>query len=335
MEAALTMLLEGSRADVKRALAEAFADSDRAPRHIVLALAAEQVSIAAPLISRSPLFIDTELIELLSAGSLTLRVAIASRPKVSAALSAAIAETGSREVCLALLANAAATIEHGAYTRIAENLAIDVTVREALLARADLPPDVHQALVKGVADALGRMVVAKSWLSETRAAHVTREATERATVAIAADAAAHTLPALVEHLRASGQLTTVLVLRAVCGGNLDFFEAALSALAAVPLERVVNLVSGHRLGALRGVYASAGLPASAFDAFAAALDIWAEVAAEGDRGRHRTTGEVSDAILARYAGVAGEGTELAAMLRRIAVDQARDAAREFAHARAA
>ena len=336
MEAALTVLLDGGRADVKRALAEVFADSAEAPRHLVLALASDQVSVAAPLLARSPLFVDAELVDLMATTPLPAQIAIASRPRLSTAVAAAIAEIGEAGVCLALLGNAGAAIDRTAYARIAERHGDEAVVRDSLLARPDLPPEVHQRLVKRLADALGGLVVAKAWVTEARAAVVTREATDRATVSIAADAPAAALPGLVEHLRASGQLTTLLILRAVCAGNLDFFEAALATLAAVPLERVVSLVTNHRLGALRTLYANAGLPPMVFDAFAAALDVWAEVAAEGeDAHRHRTPGEVAEAILTRYAGVAGDTSEIAATLRRFAADQAREAAHQLAEALAA
>jgi uncharacterized protein (DUF2336 family) len=338
LEASITILLEGARPDVRLALAEAFADSRAAPRHIVAALAADQVNVAAVVLGRSPVFEDAELVELVASGAVPIQTAIASRPVLAPAVSAAIAEVCSREVCRVLLANPQATVDAGPLARIAERFGAETDIRAALLDRPDLPAAVHQTLVKRVADALGAMVIAKSWVNEARAMLVTREATDRATVFIAGEAESVALPALVEHLRASGQLTTALMLRAVCAGNLDFFEAALAALAGVPLTRVVSLVTSHRVGALRALYAKAGLPRMAFEAFAAALDIWAEVAAEDAASeRYRTTSDVADAILRRYAGVTGDSSdarELAAMLRRFAADQARDAAHEYARAAA-
>jgi uncharacterized protein (DUF2336 family) len=338
MAAAITLLLDGARADVRLALAAAFAESPAAPRHIVAALAADQINVATVVLGRSPVFVDAELVDLVARAAAPIQMAIASRPTLSLAVSAAIAEVGSREVCLALLANTRAAVDATPLARIAERFGAEAEVRTALLDRPDLPAEVHQTLVKRVADALGAMVIAKAWVSEARATLVTREATDRATVFIAGEAEATSLPALVEHLRASGQLTTALMLRAICAGNLDFFQAALAALARVPLARVVNLVTSHRIGALRALYAKAGLPRMAFEAFAAALDIWAEVAAEhADSDRYRSTSDVADAILRRYAGVTGDsagGSELAAMLRRFAADQARDAAHEYAKAAA-
>ncbi len=338
MEAAITVVMEGARTDVRLAVAEVFADSPAAPHHIVMALAADQASIAAIVAERSPLLAESELVELAANGAPSVQIAVARRASLSSAICAAIAGHAAREVCLALVANAYVSLDVPVTATLADRFGSDPDFRRALFARTDLSPEVHQTLVKRVADALGAMVVAKSWVSEARATLATREATERATVHIATEADAHALPALVEHLRASGQLTTALMLRAVCAGNLDFFEASLASLAGVPLARVVNLVTSHRIGALNALYAKAGLPPMAFEAFSAALDIWAEVAAEDPHAaRYQTTSEVADAILRRYAGVSGDtasARDLASMLRRFAADQARDAAHEYARAAA-
>jgi uncharacterized protein (DUF2336 family) len=155
-------------------------------------------------------------------------------------------------------------------------------------------------------------------------------------VALAAETETEELPALVEHLRVTGQLTTALLLRSVCAGNVAFFEVALSVLARVPLARVVSLVRANRLDALRAAYGHAGLPALAFDAFAAALDTWRQLAEEGETDRYRATLRMVDAVLTRYARITdSEAHELATMLRRFAADQARDAARDYARAASA
>ena len=69
MEAALTVLLDDGSPDVRYALADAFASSDKAPRHIIIALAAETTEIAALVLSRSPVFIDAELVDIVAAAA--------------------------------------------------------------------------------------------------------------------------------------------------------------------------------------------------------------------------------------------------------------------------
>jgi uncharacterized protein (DUF2336 family) len=334
MEAALTVLLDDCSPDVRFALADALAESPAAPRHVILALAADQEEIAETVLSRSPLFIDSELVDIVAAASETLQTAVAARPHLSSAVAAAVAEVGEYRACWRLIANPSAEIARISLRRIAERFAEEPEMRERLLARPNLPADVRQLLIRRLSDALGDFVTAKSWVPEGRARQVSRDACERATVAIAAESQSDELPALVEHLRITGQLTTALLLRAVCAGNIGLFEAALAALARVPEMRVRSMVRAGRMSSLKPIYAKAGLPALAFEAFAAALDTCRRIAEEGGpRDRYRFTRHMVESVLARYRDITdGEMNELAAMLRRFAADQARDAARDYARA---
>jgi len=334
MEAALTLLLDDESPDVRLALADSLGWSDKAPRHVIVTLATDRAEVAELVLARSPLLIDAELVDIAAAVAAPLQVAIARRSAVSNAVAAAIAEIGDRTACDALVANPGAAIARISFKRLSDRFGEEPDFREALLARADLPPDVRQLLIRTVGDQLGALMIGKSWMPEARARAVTRDACDRATVAIAAETETLELGALVEHLRITGQLTTALLLRAVCAGNVAFFETALAALSGAPQRRISNLVRAGRMSGLRAAYAKAGLPAVAFDAFAAALDTWRKVAAEGGpKDRYRFTVQMVDAVLARYAGITdGEVNELATMLRRFAADQAREAARDFARA---
>src|ERR1700712_3656327 len=60
-EGAMIMLLDDPSPLVRRALSEVFAASVDAPPTIVHSLASDQPDVAAPLLERSPLFLDTDL----------------------------------------------------------------------------------------------------------------------------------------------------------------------------------------------------------------------------------------------------------------------------------
>jgi uncharacterized protein (DUF2336 family) len=331
MEAAMTVLLDDPSTEVRYALADALASSPKAPRHVLLALAGDQMGIASIVLSRSPVFIDAELVDIVAAAAETLQVAVAQRPLVSGGVSAAIAEVGERAACRTLLENIGADIARISLKRIAERFD-DVEMRDILLARDGLPAEVRQMLIRRLGDTLGALVVGRSWVGEERAATLTREACDRATVSIAAETESEELVPLVEHLRVTGQLTTALLLRALCAGNVRFFEAALAVLSSVPEERVASLVRAGRVNGLRAVYGKAGLPEVAFDAFMAALETCRLMEEEGGpTDRYRFTCKMVENVLARYRDITdGEVNELMTMLRRFAADQTREAARDYA-----
>src|SRR6185312_15107323 len=61
-EGAMIMLLDDPSPLVRRALAEVFASSQKAPPIVVHALATDQPEIAIPILSRSPLLPDGDLV---------------------------------------------------------------------------------------------------------------------------------------------------------------------------------------------------------------------------------------------------------------------------------
>ena len=64
----MLMLLDDPSPLVRRALADALAASQSAPPAIVIALAADQPQIAAPVYALSPLFVDADLVDAVATG---------------------------------------------------------------------------------------------------------------------------------------------------------------------------------------------------------------------------------------------------------------------------
>jgi uncharacterized protein (DUF2336 family) len=233
--------------------------------------------------------------------------------------------------CQALLANREIALTRASLRRLAERFGDLPDIRHMLFERPELTVDVRQMLIRQLSTSLSSLVCGRGSVDADEADAVSREACERATVALAADADPDDLIDLVAHLRDSGQLTAALMLRALCCGNVAFFELALAALSGVPEARVTSLIRGGRVAALRAVYSRAGLPALAFDAFAAALETCQEIAGYGGSTEgYRSARLMVDRILARYQAISnGEMTELLVMVRRFAADATRSAARDY------
>src|SRR4051812_49295815 len=107
-EGAMIMLLDDPSPLVRRALAEVFAGCEDAPPTVVHALAADQPDVAEPILRRSPMLLDSDLVEAVASGEPDRQIAIAARANLPCSVSAAIAEVGCAEACLTLLENAAA-----------------------------------------------------------------------------------------------------------------------------------------------------------------------------------------------------------------------------------
>jgi len=225
-EGALLMLLDDASPLVRQAMAEVFARSADAPAAIVQALSLDQTSVALPVLEHSPLLIDADLVDIIATGNCEMQCAIARRINLPASVCAAIAEVGTPSAALELIENAYAELAPFSWDRIVERHGHLAAIRESMLVLEDLPAATRVALVAKLSDTLAQFVVARNWLSADRAGRIACEARDRSTVNIAARSRGDDMRGLVRHLRATGQLTAGLILRALLSGNLELFDHA-------------------------------------------------------------------------------------------------------------
>jgi uncharacterized protein (DUF2336 family) len=330
-EGAMLMLLDDPSPLVRRALAQALAASEEAPPAVVLALGNDQPEIAAPVLLNSPLFVDADLVDLVATGSSDSQAAIAGRLALPRAVAAAIAEVGSAHACLVLVENPEADIAPFSIDRIVERHGHLAAVRESLLARADLSVAARQALVAKLSHTLADFVAARAWLAEDRARRIAKEACEKATVALAAETPLDEVQPLIRHLRATGQLTAGLVLRALLSGNVVLFEEALADLSGMTIARVSGIVHDKGRAAFRALYDRAGLPASAYPAFREAIEAMREggFIAEPGGARRLRRRMVERVLTGCESWDVGDLEPLLTLLRRFATEAAREEARLY------
>ena len=330
-EGAMVMLLDDASPLVRRALSEAFAATEKAPRVIVHALAADQAEVAVPLLERSPLLTEQDLVDLVATASSEAQVAIAVRLELGRSVSAAIAEVGAAEACLALLENPDAAVAPFSLDRIVERFGHLAPIREALLSHSDLAMATRQAVLSKLSQTLAGFVAARQWLGSEHAEDTAREACEKATVALAADTPYEEVGDLVQHLRKSGQLTAGMILRALLSGNIVVFEEAMAELSGLPIDRVTGYIHDKTIAGFRALYDKAGLPGAAYPAFRAAITAMREGVLVGEPGgAARLKRRMVERVLAVCAADRDPAmASLLALLRRFAVEAAREEARLF------
>ena len=161
-------------------------------------------------------------------------------------------------------------------------------LRLALLERSDLPLEVREMLLGKLAEALRELIVAHGWTTPERAATVTRDAHECATIAAAFEAPADNMPALVAPAHrgrgADARLPDPRRRRRADAALRDgaFRAREGAARARLGADRLGAPVQPPRASAER-----AKLPQKTFPVFAAAID----VIRKGDAvaGRERAT----------------------------------------------
>ena len=330
-EGAMIMLLDDPSPLVRRALADVFATSQKAPPVVVHALANDQPEIAMSILALSPLLQESDLIDLVATAQPAAQAAIASRAILPRSLAAAIAEVGAAQACLALLENSDADIASFSIDRIIERFGHLAAIREPVMARPDLPMATRQALLSKLSRTLAGFVAGRRWLGPEHAEDAAREACEKATVALAADTPYEEVGQLVQHLRQSGQLTAGMILRALLSGNVVLFEEALTELSGVPIDRVTGYIHDRNISGFGALYRKAGLPDQAYPAFREAIAAMRDGALIGERGGvARLKRRLVERVLAACEAERGRDlASLLALLRRFAVEAAREEARMF------
>src|SRR5581483_3368274 len=101
---------------------------------------------------------------------------------------------------------------------------------------------VAERLVVMVSEKLREHLLTHHALPAALASDVVLQSRERATLGLSAQASRHELGRLVRQMQRHHRLTPSLILRALCMGDLAFFETALAVRARVPAENAQVLV---------------------------------------------------------------------------------------------
>jgi uncharacterized protein (DUF2336 family) len=259
-EAVLTLILDDPSLDVRYVLAESFAGFEHAPRHIIIGLANQCSDISIPVLGRSLLLTDADLIDCLGVGNDAVQSAIALRGEVSAPISSALADFGCFNAVDLLLKNSSAVISSSSLTRIAERFGNDNYLRELLLQRDDLPVAVRYSLVVDVSADLIKFIESCGLSEGARARRLITDVNEQATIMLSKAVGEHQDLELVEALRCKKQLTPALLLRSLLCAHLSLFEAALSLLAQVPIGQIHSLLRQKNGTSFVAIYRRAKMP---------------------------------------------------------------------------
>lgn len=329
LEAALTVLLEDNSPSVRLAIAETFGAFSSAPRHIISALASDITEISIIVLSRSPVFHDSELIAAVRGGEEKAQIAISCRPWISPNVVATICKYGCKDANLGLLMNPAADFTPEDLYQMASRFGTETDIRIILLDRDDLETRTRHLLISKLGEALGGLIRKKSWIPEARLERTLDEAFDRASIIFAANARERDISSVVRNLMESDRLTVAFLIRAICMGNIALVASALSELSGIRFPRVESILTRNRESAFRAVYQRAGLPDSAYIVFTTALTAWRRLlSSKSSSNKARMPFIVTREVLEAYsANPESVSHELVVLLRRLAAETARENSR--------
>ncbi len=279
---------------VRRSLAQSLRHSKRLPHDVAVRLAQDVEVVALPILTDSLVLTDEDLIEVLqqSTNSAMKQKAIACRPDVSEKLSDAVITLSGEIAVTALMNNKTAKINDKSYIKAVERFAASDLVKESIVKRDRLPITVTERLVTIVSDKLREHLATHHELPKQLATEIMAQSRERVVIQLSHDTSPEDTEKLVDQMKVSKRLTPNLIIRALCQGNLVFFEYAVAARANISIVNARTLIHDGGTNGLKSLCDKAEIPPQFFQIIRIALDIMHQLKLKGedqDVKRYRAT----------------------------------------------
>jgi uncharacterized protein (DUF2336 family) len=287
---------------VREALASHLKNSPELPHDVAMALAHDVDSVSLPMIKFSEVLTDEDLIEIVRDHGEAKQVAVAQRQSVSPRVADALVDTGNEKAVARLVANDGAKLNEKLLGRVMDEYQASDSVSDSLARRPNMPAAVSAQLVEKLTERLQDFLLSKHDVSPDIASNLILQARERATMSLVDFGSTDTeLDNLIEQLLRKDQLTSSLLLRSICMGDINFFERAIARLADLPLQNARILIHDQGSLGLESIYMKADLPKRLFPAFRAGTDLIRETEYDGGANdRSRFIARMLERILTQF-----------------------------------
>jgi uncharacterized protein (DUF2336 family) len=233
----ISLLADEIEVRARHRLAEKLADHPKSPRGVIKRLASDEIVVARPVLSRSPVLSDEDLVDVARAQGRDHMLAITERKDISEAVTDVLVSEGDRLVVHAVANNPNARFSTKGYDILVFKSHSDPLLQTSLGQRSDVPRR-HLAALFELAKAAARERLSRASLS------VNRRALSQA-IDISADEVAQATTARAESLEfamnevsnlvEAGNLDEGALLGFAKQGQTEHAAAGLAFLARVPL----------------------------------------------------------------------------------------------------
>jgi len=274
------MLLKDAEKSVRQALADELAHCEGAPRDIIIALTKDENSVALPVLRYSSALTEEDLITLVASTKEVARwVAIAQREVVAEQLSDHLMKTGHRIVMKEVLGNQGAALTEKTINDHWDLMSKDQSMLEIMVNRGNLPLTVAEKLFYSVSEELKRKLASEykfNTPSLRKAVSNVREWQMLGIVPAQNDLDPRDdnhIEDLVNDLHKNGRLSYSLLMRALCTGNVQLFEAGIAKLAGLPRVNARILLMDRGPLGFEAIYKAAQMPEGFMEALETLLRI--------------------------------------------------------------
>jgi uncharacterized protein (DUF2336 family) len=286
---------------VRQALSHSLRRTRNLPHDVALRLANDVEAAALPILVASPVLTDADLVEIIQHGSAMKHEAIAGRAGVSEQVADALVNQAGEVAVAVLMGNPTAHIAEASLGTAIDRFADSDRVKASIVHRPSLPATIAERLVVLVSEKLQAYLVSHHELPVSIATDIVLQSRERATLHLSLGSSEQELDRLVRQMHRSQRLTPLLVLRALCLGDMAFFEAAMAVMAKVPVTNARILIHDAGPNGLASLYEKSGMPLRLLPAVRVAVGVVRGTEFDGgERDRERYRSRVITRILTQF-----------------------------------
>jgi uncharacterized protein (DUF2336 family) len=250
----MSLVVEAER-EIRQRLSERLADAPWAPSALINILALDEIEIARPIIARSPVLQDHDLIRLMVQATLEHQIEVARRPRLPASVVEAILAREEPAVLTALANNETAEISAEGLRRLVGHAKDVVALRSPLARHPLLSSDLAEQLYLWVGQSLREALETRFHLDPDTMIAAVNEALRAVHRGVTPAHAGVFEPeegreemerSLVEKLDAAGQLRPGYLLRVLREGRLPLFIVALARLGQFDPDQIRRAMDSNR-----------------------------------------------------------------------------------------
>lgn len=287
---------------VREVLSDHLKECPQIPHDVALSLAKDVDSVAIPVIEFSQVLTDDDLIDIINVSDAAKQTAVARRETVSERVSDALVDTRNEDVVATLMDNDGAEIADVSFDKAIDHFGHNERVNERMAYRAKLPIGIAERLVTMVSEKLKDHLATHHELSSDVTTDLILGMRERATLSLVRPGSGSSdVEKLVQQLDENSRLTSSIILRALCMGDMAFFEAALARRAGVSIGNARVLIYDEGELGLSSIYKKALLPDALLPAVRMAVEVAEETGYDGrENDRERFTKRMIERVLTQF-----------------------------------
>ena len=293
------LMVKDAEVRVREALSASLKDNPEIPHEVAMSLANDVTEVSLPILEFSEVLTDEDLKEIISNSGAESQMAVARRENLSADVADAIVETSQDEdVVATLVANESAALSEGTMDKVLDKFGESEKVNTPLAQRGQLPIKVAERLVSLVSEKVRDHLVTHHEMSPDMAMDLFLSARERATVSLLGGGAdVMDVRQLVDQLHSHGRLTPTLIMRALCMGDLVFFESAVAKLCNIPTSNAYKLIHDRGDLGISAIFRQANLSPELLPLAKAALDVAEDMSVSAGEDRERFRSRMLERVL--------------------------------------